>query len=484
MSRRDELQQTATDYVLEHGLIGLSLRPLAPASVPATGCSSTTSARRTTSSRPSWSRSPSGPTRSSGRCGPPGPCGRGWCGSGGHTWTGSWTAARRCTSRRPPRACSAPSRSAPAFGAPTPGWADVLAAYLVACGSPPARVARVVDLVDAGLAGLHLDLPAVDDPRDLDRAVDDLADAAQRLADGPGRRRGVTAGPTCLGFQTTRRTPSRSTHGCPSRTAAPCGAGTPTRRAPGACRRRHGRRRAGQARRVPRHAAGAPGAGDAYFPYAGNGGFDVRHYDLDLTYTPPAADPAPLVGHLDGIAKIRLTATEDLDRFNLDLRGLDVESVQVDGKRSREVAAPAAARSAACLLAGAGRRSPDLGADDPAHEGAQEGEARDRRRGVRRGHDAADGHRGRAVRLGDDAGRRHGRRRARGEHDLVPGRATTRRTRRRTSTRSPSPRARSPWPTGSRRASPRPRGGGRPGSGTPGTPRPATWRPPPSVTST
>jgi hypothetical protein len=28
---------------------------------------------------------------------------------------------------------------------------------------------------------------------------------------------------------------------------------------------------------------GAPGAGDAYFPFAGNGGYDVRHYDLDIT---------------------------------------------------------------------------------------------------------------------------------------------------------------------------------------------------------
>ena len=29
MNRRDELLSRATDYVLEHGLIGLSLRPLA-----------------------------------------------------------------------------------------------------------------------------------------------------------------------------------------------------------------------------------------------------------------------------------------------------------------------------------------------------------------------------------------------------------------------------------------------------------------------
>lgn len=88
--------------------------------------------------------------------------------------------------------------------------------------------------------------------------------------------------------------------------------------------------------------AGAPGAGDDYFPFAGNGGFDVSHYDLDLKYQPPAADPAPLVGRLDGRATITLTATQNLDQFNLDLRGLDVSAVSVNGQRSREIDPPAA----------------------------------------------------------------------------------------------------------------------------------------------
>ena len=33
---------------------------------------------------------------------------------------------------------------------------------------------------------------------------------------------------------------------------------------------------------APRYAPGAAGAGDPYFPLAGNGGTDVLHYDLDL----------------------------------------------------------------------------------------------------------------------------------------------------------------------------------------------------------
>ena len=89
----------------------------------------------------------------------------------------------------------------------------------------------------------------------------------------------------------------------------------------------------------PRYTAGAAGAGDAYFPFAGNGGYDVQHYDLDLTYTPPAPAPAPLVGQLSGVATIDLVATQDLDRFNLDLRGMDVQAVTVNGKRLRRVGA-------------------------------------------------------------------------------------------------------------------------------------------------
>ena len=90
---------------------------------------------------------------------------------------------------------------------------------------------------------------------------------------------------------------------------------------------------------------GAPGAGDAYFPYAGNGGYDVRHYDLDLTYQPPGPAPAPLVGQLSGVATIDLVATQDLDRFDLDLRGLDVQALTIDGRPAREVAPPTGDRS-------------------------------------------------------------------------------------------------------------------------------------------
>ncbi len=76
---------------------------------------------------------------------------------------------------------------------------------------------------------------------------------------------------------------------------------------------------------------GYEGSGDAYFPYAGNTGYDVSHYDLALDYTPPT-DPDVLEGLLEGVATIDLTVgARSLDAFTLDLRGLDVRSVTVDG---------------------------------------------------------------------------------------------------------------------------------------------------------
>ena len=78
--------------------------------------------------------------------------------------------------------------------------------------------------------------------------------------------------------------------------------------------------------------AGAPGIGDDYFPQSGNGGYHVKHYHLDLRYRPPKAEPAPLVGHLKGVATIRMKALQNLSRFNLDLRDLEARRVTVNGR--------------------------------------------------------------------------------------------------------------------------------------------------------
>jgi aminopeptidase N len=74
---------------------------------------------------------------------------------------------------------------------------------------------------------------------------------------------------------------------------------------------------------------GAPGVGDPFFPAAGNGGYDVRHYDLSLDYTPATR-------RLDGTARITAVATQLLTRFDLDLRSaLTVSRVSVNGLPAR-----------------------------------------------------------------------------------------------------------------------------------------------------
>ena len=60
-------------------------------------------------------------------------------------------------------------------------------------------------------------------------------------------------------------------------------------------------------------AIGASGIGDPYFPLAGNGGYDVTAYDIQIRYDPPT-------DRIEGHTTITARATENLARFNLDLR--------------------------------------------------------------------------------------------------------------------------------------------------------------------
>ena len=70
---------------------------------------------------------------------------------------------------------------------------------------------------------------------------------------------------------------------------------------------------------------GAADVGDAYFPGLGNGGYDVGSYDLALDVDPTGG------GSIAGTATIEATAAQALASFNLDLVGLEVTSVTVDG---------------------------------------------------------------------------------------------------------------------------------------------------------
>lgn len=68
---------------------------------------------------------------------------------------------------------------------------------------------------------------------------------------------------------------------------------------------------------------GADGLGDSFYPKAGNGGYDVLHYRIELDITPST-------NSIDAVTTIRATATDRLSSFNLDLSGLTVSSVTVN----------------------------------------------------------------------------------------------------------------------------------------------------------
>jgi len=78
----------------------------------------------------------------------------------------------------------------------------------------------------------------------------------------------------------------------------------------------------------PPFSHGSSGIGDDYFPDDGNGGYDVQHYALDISY-----DPAS--GVLTGTATITAVATQNLSRFNLDFDGMTVRAISVNGRTAQ-----------------------------------------------------------------------------------------------------------------------------------------------------
>jgi aminopeptidase N len=74
--------------------------------------------------------------------------------------------------------------------------------------------------------------------------------------------------------------------------------------------------------------AGSPGLGDPFFPFAGNGGYDVKHYSLEIDYV-------RATNNMDAEAEIDARATQNLSSFNLDLRGFEISEIEVDGRDAR-----------------------------------------------------------------------------------------------------------------------------------------------------
>lgn len=181
MNRQEELLGQVTDYVLEEGLIGLTLRPLAEA----IGTSdrmliyhfgsrdslvSAVVAEATRRAIEAVQKVPAAPTIRS---------------AVNRLWAAYQT--------QPLHACLQVYLQAAATGLigqephlslardTNEQWARALRDYFVRSGAPVRRVERLVTLVDSALYGFHLDL-VTDRPDELAKGVDDLAVAAQVLA--------------------------------------------------------------------------------------------------------------------------------------------------------------------------------------------------------------------------------------------------------------------------------------------------------------
>jgi AcrR family transcriptional regulator len=181
MNRRDDLLAQVTDHVLEHGLIGLTLRPVAAAigtsdrmliyhfesrdalvsAVVAEATERAIVAVRALPGAPDvraavnrlWDAYTRGELNR---------CLDVYC----------QAAATGLIGREPYRSDARASNER---------WAGALRDYFVRSGAPADRVGRIVTLVDSALYGFHLDL-ATDRPEELAQGVDDLARAARALA--------------------------------------------------------------------------------------------------------------------------------------------------------------------------------------------------------------------------------------------------------------------------------------------------------------
>jgi AcrR family transcriptional regulator len=189
-ARREEVAAAATDYVLEHGLVGLSLRPMAAELGTsdrmllyhfASKDDLVASVLRVSNDRSVAEIAALPPSRD--------------------VRTAVLDLWAAVTSPRLAR-CQRMYVEAAALGLfgrepyasvvreANEVWVAAVAAHLVASGTPPGLSRRAVALLDAALMGFQLDLPLdAGDPL-LEQAVEDLADAVAAIAGDRQRAQG------------------------------------------------------------------------------------------------------------------------------------------------------------------------------------------------------------------------------------------------------------------------------------------------------
>ena len=181
-SRREELAEAATDYALEHGLIGLSLRPLAAA----IGTSdrmllyhfSDKDDVVATVLRTSNDRS----VRELGRVRPSRDLRRAVLDLWAATTEGQLERCQRLYVEAAALGLLGREPYATVVREANARWVRAVADHLVDAGADRRRVGRAATLLDATFMGLQLDLPLMAGPAEHRRAVRDLADTVVAIA--------------------------------------------------------------------------------------------------------------------------------------------------------------------------------------------------------------------------------------------------------------------------------------------------------------
>jgi AcrR family transcriptional regulator len=181
-SRRELLASAATDYALERGLVGLSLRPLAAA----IGTSDRMLLYHFASKDDlvaTMLRVANDRSVAAIRALPPSADVRG---AVRRLWEAVASPALDRCQRMYVEAAALGLRGREPYASvvreANAAWVATLADHLVASGLPSARAVRAVRLLDAAFMGFQLDLPLGTDRADLARSVEDLADAVAAIA--------------------------------------------------------------------------------------------------------------------------------------------------------------------------------------------------------------------------------------------------------------------------------------------------------------